>query len=184
MCIKSIISNTIFLGLNLCSILLQTREKKIAKILAEKEIKVSTAESCTGGLVSSRLTDISGSSGYIHQNFVTYANEAKVELLDVKTETIEKYGVVSEQVALEMVNGLLNKYNCDIAISTTGIAGPTGGTETKPVGLICIAVGNRKIQKTYSYKANSLLSRRIMKYAFSNKALDLLLDFLKAQYNL
>ena len=179
--IKNLIANTVFLGLNICSILLQTREKKIAKILIKESIKVATAESCTGGLVSSRLTDISGSSSYIFQNLVTYANEAKEELLGVKKETIEKYGVVSEEVALEMVNGLLNKYNCDVAISTTGIAGPTGGSDRKPVGLICIGIGSKDMQKTYSYKANPFLYRRIMKYAFSNKALDLFLDFLNSR---
>lgn len=178
MCIKKLIVNTIFLVLNIFPIIFQTRERKIAKILIKNNIKLSTAESCTGGLLSSRLTDISGSSSYIYQNFVTYANEAKENILGVNAKTIENYGVVSEEVASEMVQGLLNKYNCDIAISTTGIAGPTGGSEEKPVGLICIAIADKNNQKTYSYKANPLLFRRIMKYDFSNKALDLLLNFL------
>ena len=182
MCIRKLISNCVFLGLNLCSILLQTREKKIAKFLIQKGLKISTAESCTGGLLSSRLTDISGSSGYTFQNFVTYANEAKTNILGVKEETINNIGVVSEEVALEMVQGLLNKYDCDIAVSTTGIAGPTGGTKTKPVGLICIAVGNKDKQQTYSFKANPLYFRRIMKYVFSNKALDFLIEFLEKNY--
>ena len=128
------------------------------------------------------MTDVSGSSAYISQNFVTYANSAKETLLEVNAQTIQKYGVVSEQVALEMVQGLLNKYNCTIAVSTTGIAGPLGATDTKPVGMVCIAVADEKIQKTYTFKANPYLYRRIMKYAFSNKALDFLLDFLKENY--
>lgn len=182
MCIKKLIINSVFLGLNLGSILLQTREKKIAQILNKNGLKISTAESCTGGLISSRLTDISGSSNYISQNFVTYANETKVSVLGVKEETINKFGVVSEEVALEMVQGLLNKYDCNIAVSTTGIAGPAGGTKTKPVGLICIAIGNKDKQETYSFKANPLYFRRIMKYAFSNKVLDLLITFLNKNY--
>ena len=81
-----------------------------------------------------------------------------------------------------MAQGLLNKYDCDIAVSTTGIAGPTGGTRTKPVGLICIAIGNKEKLLSYTYKANPLLLRTIMKYAFSNKVLDLLINFLDKNY--
>ena len=90
--------------------------------------------------------------------------------------------MVSEEVALEMAMGLLNKYNCSIAISTTGIAGPLGATDTKPVGLICIAVANKEFHTTYKFKANPLLFRRILKYEFSNKALDILFDFLNENY--
>lgn len=167
---------------NLYGVVVQSREKKIAQLLIRNALKLSSAESCTGGLISSRMTDVSGSSAYIFQNFVTYANEAKVQLLGVKRETIEKYGVVSEQVALEMAKGTLSKYNCSVSIATTGIAGPLGATEEKPVGLIYIGIANEKVQKAYRFEANSGLSRRIMKYAFSNKALDLLIEFLKENY--
>ena len=143
---------------------------------------LATIESCTGGLVSSRLTDLSGSSVYIWQNFITYANDAKVKILGVQAETIEKVGVVSKEVSLEMVKGALEKYKCTIALSTTGIAGPTGATEQKPIGLIYIGVADRNTSKSYRYEANPLLYRRIMKYAFSSKALDCLLDFLKENY--
>ncbi len=175
--------NLIFVFKNLIPIINQSREKLIAAALLKHNLKISTAESCTGGLISSRLTDISGSSAFIFQNFVTYANEAKISLLDVNLETVQKYGVVSSQVALEMVKGLLTKYNCDIAVSTTGIAGPLGATETKPVGLIFIAIANRHTSKVYQFNAPSMLCRRLMKYSFSDKAFDLLLDFLKDQYN-
>lgn len=159
-----------------------SKEKEVAKHLLRNALKLSTAESCTGGLVSSRMTDVSGSSAYIFQNFVTYANNSKVELLGVNPNTIEKYGVVSPEVALEMAEGLLKKYNCTIALATTGIAGPLGATDTKPVGLIYIGIANEKVKKAYKFEANPLLYRRIMKYAFSSKALELLLEFLKENY--
>lgn len=179
---KRIIINTAFILKKIYGIVFLKREKKIADLLLRNAIKLAVAESCTGGLISSRLTDLSGSSAYIFQNFITYANEAKVKLLGVSEKTIEKYGVVSEPVALEMAKGLLEKYNCSLALSTTGIAGPLGATDTKPVGLIYIAVANNRISKAYKFEANPLLYRRIMKYEFSNKALDLLLDFLTENY--
>lgn len=179
---KQLVANIEFILKNLFSIVCLKREKQIAKLLLRNALKLSVAESCTGGLISSRLTDMSGSSAYIFQNFVTYANSAKVNILEVNPETIEKYGVVSDKVAIEMAKGLLDKYNCSLAVATTGIAGPLGATEEKPVGLIYIAVVNEKVKKAYRFEANSLLYRRIMKYAFSNKALDLLLEFLKENY--
>ena len=103
-------------------------------------------------------------------------------MLGVDRNTIEKYGVVSEQVALEMVKGMLQKYNCSVAMSTTGIAGPLGATEEKPVGLIYIGISNDKIQKAYKFEANPKISRRLMKYAFSNKAFELLINFLEENY--
>lgn len=182
MLLKQIIINIIFIIKNINIIISLKKEKQIASLLLKNALKLSIAESCTGGLLSSRLTDISGSSAFIFQNFITYANKAKEELLDVNHQTIEKYGVVSDEVAKEMASGLIKKYNCNIAISTTGIAGPLGATETKPIGLIYIGIANNNIQKSYKFEANPLLYRRIMKYAFSNKALDLLLDFLKENY--
>lgn len=166
----------------LVNILNQSKEKQIGRILTDKNLSVSCAESCTGGLLSSLLTDISGSSAYINQNFVTYANEAKVNLLGVNTETIAKYGVVSEEVALEMASGLIERYNCNVAVSTTGIAGPSGATENKPVGLVCIGVANKNKKISISYKAPPKLPRRLMKYEFAHKALELLLKFLKENY--
>lgn len=179
---KKFIINSLFVIKNIYSIINLKREKEIADLLLRNAIKLSAAESCTGGLISSRLTDVSGSSSYTFQNFVTYANEAKVQLLGVKHETIQKYGVVSSEVALEMAQGLLSRYNCKLAIATTGIAGPLGASDEKPVGLIYIAIANKNIQKTYRFEANPLFYRRIMKYAFSNKAFDLLIEFLKEHY--
>jgi PncC family amidohydrolase len=177
--IKKLFANISFLFGHFPNIILLKKEKEIAKYLLRNALRLSTAESCTGGLISSRLTDVSGSSAYIFENYVTYANEVKVKLLDVNPKTIEKYGVVSSQVAEQMAQGLLKKTNCSIAIATTGIAGPLGATETKPVGLVYIGIANEKTVKSYCFEANPLLYRRIMKYAFSDKALDGLLEFLK-----
>ncbi len=183
MYLKKLIINLIFIIRNLIPLIFLIKEKQIAQILIKNSLKLSTAESCTGGLISSRVTDISGSSAYTYQNFVTYANSAKTELLGVNKETIENYGVVSEQVAQEMTDGLLKKYNCTIALSTTGIAGPLGATEDKPVGLVCICAADNKNKKVISYKENPNLIRPVMKYAFCIKALNLLLEFLKENYN-
>lgn len=161
-----------------------SKEKEVAKILIKNNLKIMSSESCTGGLLSSRLTDISGSSSYIYKNFITYANEAKEELLDINHSLIEEKGVVSSEVALEMVQGMLKKFDCDIAISTTGIAGPLGGSSEKPVGLVYIGIGNKDCQKSYKYMVSQYLNRRLMKYAFSNKALELLLQFLKENYKI
>lgn len=180
--LKQLCVNVSYVVKNILPVLFLSREKKITDNLIKNALKISTAESCTGGLISSRLTDISGSSAYIFQNFVTYANKAKVELLGVEQDTINKFGVVSEETAAQMAEGLLNKYDCSVALSVTGIAGPLGASETKPVGLVCIAVADKNMTKTYSYYANPLLCRRIMKYAFSNKALELLLEFLEENY--
>lgn len=180
--LKQLIVNIDFVRQNFFSIIFMKREKQIAKLLLSNAIRLATVESCTGGLISSRLTDMSGSSAYIFQNFVTYANSAKVQILGVNPNTIEKHGVVSSEIALEMVTGLLEKYNCSLALSTTGIAGPLGATDEKPVGLVYIGIANDKVKKAYRFEANPLLYRRIMKYAFANKAFDLLLEFLKENY--
>ena len=180
--IQQLTVNLAFVLKNINDFIFLKREKKLAKLLSEKSITLSTAESCTGGLLSSRLTDVSGSSSYINQNFVTYANKAKIELLGVSNKTIEQYGVVSEETALEMARGLQEKYTCDIAISTTGIAGPTGGSDKKPVGLVCMAIVNGKTEKIYRYESNPLYFRRIMKYDFSNIALDNLIEYLEQNY--
>ena len=179
---KKLFANIYFVCTHLFGILVLRREKKIAKYLLKNALKISAAESCTGGLISSRLTDVSGSSVYIFQNIVTYANAAKIKYLDVKEETIEKHGVVSEEVASEMAEGLIKNFDCSVAIATTGIAGPLGATETKPVGLVCIGIADVNTSKTFRFEANPLLYRRIMKYAFADKALDLLLEFLKENY--
>ena len=158
-------------------------EKNIAEILKEHSLVISVAESCTGGLLSSRLTDISGSSEYIRANFVTYSNESKMALLDVKDETLRVYGAVSEQCAREMSEGLYRKTKADIAISTTGLAGPTGATETKPIGLMYVGITNRYKSVVQQFKLNPKFDRIRMKQEFTQCALQMLLDSLSEGYN-
>src|SRR5581483_10970149 len=110
----------------------------------EHGLWISLAESCTGGLVSKRLTDVAGSSSYIKLNVVTYANEAKEKVLGVSPQTLETHGAVSEQCAQEMCEGMRRLSNCDIAVSITGIAGPDGGTPEKPVGLVYVGLADGK----------------------------------------
>ena len=147
--------------------------KKLTKLLIEQKLVISTAESCTGGLVSSMLTDISGSSAFVKMNFVTYSNGAKQEILGVKAETLKNFGAVSEECAREMAEGLMQKTGCNIALCTTGIAGPTGGTKEKPVGLCYIACrfkGQTIVKKIIE---NPHLERCLMKQKFAEHAINL-----------
>lgn len=157
-------------------------EKKIADLLLKNNLTVSTAESCTGGLVSSRLTDIPGSSNFIRENYVTYANDVKSKLLGVKEETLKSFGAVSEQCAKEMAEGLFEKSGCDITLCTTGIAGPGGGSKEKPVGTMFISAKNKYSTKVKKIEIPSKYERKKMKYIFSQKALELLLEMLQ-EYN-
>jgi len=117
-------------------------ENEVGKILKEKKQTVSTAESMTGGLIAHKITSVPGSSDYFKGSIVSYANETKENLLGVKAETIEKSGAVSEETVREMISGALKILKTDYAVAVSGIAGPTGGTEEKPVGTVWIAVGN------------------------------------------
>jgi len=111
--------------------------RALALILIEHNWKIALAESCTGGLVSTTLTDLAGSSDWFERGYITYSNEAKSECLDVPIEIIEAFGAVSEQVAKAMADGARRKADVNVAISITGIAGPTGGSVEKPVGTVC-----------------------------------------------
>ena len=111
-------------------------EKKVVELLQKLNLSISTAESCTGGMLASKLIDVPGVSDIFYEGIVSYSNEAKQKRLNVKAETLEKYGAVSEEVAKEMVLGL----HTDVALSTTGIAGPGGGSDEKPVGLVYMGI--------------------------------------------
>ncbi len=111
----------------------------VVRLLTEKHWSVATAESCTGGMIASAITDVAGSSEVFRYGWVTYANEAKMQELGVKAEILEQYGAVSEPVALAMAEGALKQSKADIAVAVSGIAGPGGGTAEKPVGTVCIA---------------------------------------------
>ena len=113
--------------------------EQLGRLLKLKEKKIATAESCTGGWIAQIITEVSGSSGWFDRGFVTYSNAAKMQMLGVKPDTLDKYGAVSAQTATEMVNGALAYSDADCAIAVTGIAGPDGGTAQKPVGTVFIA---------------------------------------------
>ena len=153
-------------------------EQEIAQILFNNSMVISTAESCTGGLLSSRLTDVSGSSLYTKLNFVTYSNDVKQSLLGVSAETLEKYGAVSKECAAEMAVGLHSRTNADVVICTIGIAGHTGGTPTKPVGLMYVAIKSKYKAVVQEFRLNPKIKRTKMKYKFTQCALEMLLDFL------
>lgn len=153
-------------------------EEQLGKFLTENKLTVATAESCTGGLVSSKLTDVSGSSEYVKLNFVTYANEAKHNVLGVDNDILNNFGAVSEQCAEAMANGLQRVTGCDVAICTTGIAGPTGGTIEKPVGLVYVSVKYNNIVTIKEIKLSPDIARKEMKEQFANHALKLACDVL------
>jgi nicotinamide-nucleotide amidase len=152
---------------------------KISNLLKEKHLTIATAESCTGGLIAHSLTNISGSSDYFDRGIVSYSNNAKVELLDVSQDILDKYGAVSEQVAKAMAEGVRIKSNTDIGIATTGITGPTGGTPEKPVGLVYIAVSTKEntIVKKFLFTGDRLENKE----SICNVALQMLLETIDIQ---
>jgi len=113
------------------------KAKKLTELLTSKNMSIAIAESCTGGSLSSSLTSIPGASSYFNCGFITYSNESKVNMLNVDSQTIELFGAVSEKVAYEMAMGAGQNSKSHLAISVTGIAGPSGGTPEKPVGMVC-----------------------------------------------
>jgi len=125
-------------------------EKEVADLLAQKKFTMTTAESCTGGMLAARMVNVPGVSGVFNAGFITYANEAKQKLVGVKHETLEAYGAVSRETAGEMAEGAAKAAGADVAVSTTGIAGPDGGTPEKPVGLVyigCFVDGNLSVKE-------------------------------------
>ena len=119
----------------------------LQNLLKEHNKTVTSAESCTGGLIASMITEISGSSEIFNGSVVTYSNEIKTQELNVKKETLDKYGAVSIQVVNEMLDGVIKKFNADFAIAVSGIAGPNGGTKNKPVGTVVIGIMGKNIGK-------------------------------------
>src|SRR6201996_932433 len=116
---------------------------RVGNRLRESRLMLSTAESCTGGLIAGAITDISGSSGWFERGFVTYSNQSKTEMIGVPPELIERHGAVSEEVARAMAEGALRNSRAQVSLSITGVAGPGGGTETKPVGMVSFGWSNR-----------------------------------------
>ena len=152
-------------------------EYELSKILLRNALKISVAESCTGGLISSRLTDIAGSSAYTTMNFVTYSNESKQKILNVSEETLKKYGAVSEECAFEMAKGLMKLSRSEVVLCTTGVAGPSA-SEQKPVGLIYVACGYKENIVVKKFNLNPMYNRKNMKFMFSDVALNMVLEIL------
>ena len=150
-------------------------------LLKKYNLTVSTAESCTGGLVASAITEISGSSAFFGMGVVTYANEAKMKLLGVKSDTLTAYGAVSEQTAKEMAEGILSLSDSDVSISVTGIAGPTGGTPEKPVGLVYIGISGKF--GTFAYKNHFSGSRSDVRSKTVEKAFKLVAKYIEKFYS-
>ena len=147
-------------------------EEKVVEALFRRHMTVTTAESCTGGLIAGTLVNAAGASKVLCEGYITYSNEAKHKLLGVKEETLKMYGAVSRQTALEMAEGAAKAANADAAIVTTGIAGPGGGTEEKPVGLVYIGccVKGRTIVKLCFYGGN----RQGVRHSAVKEALEIL----------
>ena len=152
--------------------------QKIVNVLRKKGLKISFAESCTGGLLSSSITSISNSSKVFTIGLVTYSNQSKISLLKVPKKIISKHGAVSYETCLSMVKNLNKISKTNISVSITGIAGPKGGTKKKPVGLVFIGIkkGNKILVKKYLFKNKK---RSSIQKITVNKALNLILSFLK-----
>ncbi len=134
---------------------LKKRSAKIIEILKEKQIKIAVAESCSGGLLSALITEIAGASEVFDRGFITYSNQSKIDLLGVKKETLDSFGAVSSEVALQMAQGAINNSLAKISVSITGIAGPDGGSNEKPVGLVFIAIGSKNCAcKKFQFSGN------------------------------
>lgn len=157
----------------------QRIEDVVGKMLIEKGLTIAIAESCTGGLIAHKLTNIPGISQSLDRAIVSYSNRSKVELLGVNSLTIEKWGAVSEKTAEEMAKGVRKSSNCDIGLSVTGIAGPDGGTSEKPVGLVFIGYSDRNT--TFSRKFYFKGQRNEIKERAANAALQLLRERLSEQ---
>ena len=158
--------------------LLNNKSKKIVKLLKKKKIKISFAESCTGGLLSSAITSVSGSSKVFNLGLVAYSNQSKIKVLKISKKLIRKYGAVSEQVCKAMAKNVNKIGKTNMSISITGIAGPSGGTKIKPLGLVYVGIkkGNKAKVKKYLFKNKG---RLYIQKATVNKSLDLILSFIK-----
>lgn len=152
-------------------------EEELGELLRTKSMTLAVAESCTGGLVSDMITNVPGSSLYFLAGLVTYSNDSKIDLLGVSRKTLESYGAVSEQVAIEMARGTRKATGADIGAAVTGIAGPGGGTEQKPVGLVYFAVDDgRTIITDRAFLSGD---RREVKRSSSQRLIELIVRSLR-----
>ena len=151
---------------------------RVVKLLSKKKLNISFAESCTGGLLASSITSISGSSKIFTLGLITYSNQAKINILKVPKKTIRKYGAVSYETCLSMVKNLNKISKTNISVSITGVAGPSGGTKQKPVGLVYVGIkkGNKTLVNKYLFK---IKKRSLIQNESVKKALSLILFFIK-----
>lgn len=145
--------------------------------LNKQGLMLAAAESCTGGMIAAAMTERAGSSSVFERGFVTYSNDSKEELLDVSREILENYGAVSAETASAMIQGVFRHSHADIAVSVTGIAGPSGGTAEKPVGLVYIGWGNRDRTETAKYMFSG--DRSEVRRQAAETALQNLIEFLQ-----
>lgn len=157
----------------------ESMQQVLGKILMQNKKTISTAESCTGGAIASLITSVAGSSAYFEGSIVSYSYQIKESLLNVKKETLEKFGAVSEETVREMLSGLLNKMKTDYGIAVSGIMGPDGGTPDKPVGTVWVAVGNKDKQTVQKFKQRFARTKNIEITAVM--ALNLMRKFLKEE---
>ena len=157
---------------------LNNKSKKIVSLLNKKKLKLAVAESCTGGMLSSAITSVSGSSKVFNLGLVVYSNQSKIKILKVSKRIIRKYGAVSKQVCKAMTKNVSKIGKTNMGLSITGIAGPRGGTKKKPIGLVYVGIkkGNRVEVKKYLFKNKG---RSYIQKAAVNKSLGLILSFLK-----
>ncbi len=156
-----------------------TLESRIGDIMNQKRLTLAAAESCTGGLVSSRITDVPGSSAYFLGGVVAYSYEAKASLLGVSWDTLNKYGAVSRETVIEMARGARKLFNADIAVSISGIAGPGGGTDAKPVGTVWVGLSasGGEEARHFVWEGDRILNKQLS----SEAALQFILDHLEGK---
>lgn len=147
----------------------------VADLMLKKGLFLTTAESCTGGLISAACTDLAGSSAWFERGFVTYSNEAKMDMLGVSAQTLAEHGAVSETTVREMAEGALARSLADVAVAVSGVAGPTGGTAAKPVGMVCIGWA-AKTSPTRSLTVNFAGDRAAVRRQTVVRALDGILE--------
>ena len=159
----------------------ETLERAVVELLSKNGLSITAAESCTGGLVCGKIVNVAGASEVFRGGYITYSNKQKRNVIGVKKSTLEKYGAVSEQVAAEMAKGVLEVSKADVAISTTGIAGPGGGTPEKPVGLVYIGCAVKN--KVYVEKFNFSGSRNKVRESSVVAALSMVRKYVSSEYN-
>lgn len=152
-----------------------TKQEELVKSLIKREFTISFAESCTGGKMAGAIVDVADASRVLNASFVTYSNEAKMKYVNVSGETLEKFGAVSEQTAKEMAEGVAEANNADVGVGITGIAGPGGGTDEKPVGTVCFGYciqGNTKTETMHFGE----LGRNVVREKSVDHVLDMLIN--------